>query len=66
MDQMIVVCHAVRRGVRRALVSCRLPVRTSPARAESAVRAAIRFVKEAGVDMVKLDGAADTWTRSPR
>ena len=25
----------------------------------SAVRAAIRFVKEAGVDMVKLDGASD-------
>ena len=26
---------------------------------DSAVRAAIRFVKEAGVDLVKLDGAAD-------
>ena len=60
MDQMVVVSQAVRRGVTRALAQLRLPVRARCRRAgTSAVRAAIRLVKEAGVDMVKLDGAAD-------
>lgn len=59
MDQMMVVCQAVRRGVQRALLSCDFPygpVQESP---KTAVRAAIRFAKEAGVDMVKLDDASD-------
>jgi 3-methyl-2-oxobutanoate hydroxymethyltransferase len=59
MEQMLVVCQAVRRGVRRALLSCDFPFGPVQEGAQSAVRAAIRFVKEAGVDMVKLDGAAD-------
>ena len=59
MDEMIVVARAARRGVSRALVSADFPfgpVQEGPA---EAVRAAIRFVKEAGVDLVKVDGAAD-------
>jgi 3-methyl-2-oxobutanoate hydroxymethyltransferase len=59
MDQMIVVCRAVRRGVQRALVSCDFPFGPLQEGPDSAVRAAIRLVKEAGVDLVKLDGAAD-------
>jgi 3-methyl-2-oxobutanoate hydroxymethyltransferase len=59
MDQMLVVCQAVRRGVRRALLSCDFPFGPLQEGPRSAVRAAIRLVKEAGVDMVKLDGAAD-------
>jgi 3-methyl-2-oxobutanoate hydroxymethyltransferase len=59
MDQMIVVCQAVRRGVRRALLSCDFPFGPLQEGPDSAVRAAIRLVKEAGVDLVKLDGAAD-------
>ncbi|GAA1010316.1 3-methyl-2-oxobutanoate hydroxymethyltransferase [Acrocarpospora pleiomorpha] len=59
MDQMIVVAQAVRRGVTRALVSCDFPFGPLQEGPASAVRAAIRLVKEAGVDMVKLDGAAD-------
>jgi 3-methyl-2-oxobutanoate hydroxymethyltransferase len=59
MDQMVVVCQAVRRGVERALVSCDFPYGPLQEGAGSAVRAAIRLVKEAGVDLVKLDGAAD-------
>lgn len=59
LDQMILVCQAVRRGVQRALVSCDLPYGPLQAGTDSAVRAAIRLVKEAGVDLVKLDGAAD-------
>jgi 3-methyl-2-oxobutanoate hydroxymethyltransferase len=59
MDQMIVVCQAVRRGVQRALLSCDFPFGPVQEGPKTAVRAAIRFVKEAGVDMVKLDGASD-------
>jgi 3-methyl-2-oxobutanoate hydroxymethyltransferase len=59
MEEMLIVCKAVRRGVERALVSCDVPygpVQDSP---EAAVRAAIRLIKEGGADMVKLDAAAD-------
>ena len=59
MDEMLVVCKAVRRGVKRALVSCDFPFGPLQQGTDAALRAAIRLVKEAGVDMVKLDGAAD-------
>src|SRR5438067_1053730 len=59
MDEMLVVCKAVRRGVTRALVSCDFPFGPLQEGIDSALRAAIRLVKEAGADMVKLDGAAD-------
>ncbi|MBQ0826003.1 3-methyl-2-oxobutanoate hydroxymethyltransferase [Streptomyces tagetis] len=59
MDQMITVTRAVRRGVRRALVSADFPYGPVQEGTDSAVRAAIRFVKEAGVDMVKVDAASD-------
>lgn len=59
MDQMVVVSQAVRRGVRRALVSTDFPFGPLQEGVDSAVGAAIRLVKEAGVDMIKLDGAAD-------
>ena len=58
MDEMLVVCKAVRRGVKRALVSCDFPFGPLQEGTDSALRAAIRMVKEAGADMVKLDGAA--------
>src|SRR5262245_31077134 len=59
MDEMLIVCKAVRRGVERALVSCDVPygpMQESPA---AAVAAATRLVKDGGADMVKLDAAAD-------
>ncbi|HET8614272.1 MAG TPA: 3-methyl-2-oxobutanoate hydroxymethyltransferase [Actinomycetales bacterium] len=59
MDQMLVVTQAVRRGVKRALLSCDFPFGPLQQGTDSAVAAAIRLVKEAGVDVVKLDGAAD-------
>jgi 3-methyl-2-oxobutanoate hydroxymethyltransferase len=59
MDEMVVVCKAVRRGVARALVSCDFPFGPLQAGTQSALAAAIRLVKEAGADMVKLDGAAE-------
>ena len=59
MDEMVVVGRAVRRGITRALVSVDFPFGPLQEGTGSAVRAAIRLVKEAGADMVKLDGAAD-------
>jgi 3-methyl-2-oxobutanoate hydroxymethyltransferase len=59
LDEMVVVCKAVRRGVKRALVSCDFPFGPLQEGPDVAVRAAIRLVKEAGADMIKLDGAAD-------
>jgi 3-methyl-2-oxobutanoate hydroxymethyltransferase len=59
MEEMLVVCKAVRRGVTRALVSCDFPFGPLQKGIDSAVCAAIRLVKEGGADMVKLDGAAD-------
>jgi len=58
LDQMILACQAVRRGVTRALVSCDFPYGPLQAGIEPAVNAAIRIVKEAGADIVKLDGAS--------
>jgi 3-methyl-2-oxobutanoate hydroxymethyltransferase len=59
LDELVLVGRAVRRGAQRALVSCDFPFGPLQEGAASAVRAAVRLVKEAGADMVKLDGAAD-------
>jgi 3-methyl-2-oxobutanoate hydroxymethyltransferase len=59
MDEMLVVLKAVRRGTKRALVSCDFPFGPLQEGVASAVKAAIRLVKEGGADLIKLDGAAD-------
>lgn len=57
MEQMILVCRAVRQGVSRALVSADIPFGPVQEGTASAVRAAVRLVKEAGADLVKIDDA---------
>ena len=59
LDEMVVVCKAVRRGTSRALVSCDLPFGPVQQGVDSALAAAIRLVKEGGADIVKVDAAAD-------
>jgi 3-methyl-2-oxobutanoate hydroxymethyltransferase len=59
LDEMIVVCKAVRRGTKRAILSCDLPFGPLQEGVDSALRASVRIVKEAGADMVKVDGAAE-------
>ena len=59
LDEILVCCKAVRRAVKRALVSCDVPFGPVQEGVESALRAAIRLVKEGGADMVKLDAAAE-------
>src|ERR1041384_8253021 len=56
---MLVVCKRVRGGTRRAIVSCDFPFGPLQEGVDSAVRAAIRIVKEGGADMVKIDAAAE-------
>ena len=59
MDEILVCCKAVRRGATRALVSCDLPFGPVQEGIDSALRAAIRLVKEGGADIIKLDAAAE-------
>ncbi len=59
LDEMVVVSKAVRRGTKRALLSCDLPFGPLQQGVDHALAAAIRLVKEAGADMIKLDGAAE-------
>ncbi|MBQ0964954.1 MULTISPECIES: 3-methyl-2-oxobutanoate hydroxymethyltransferase [Streptomyces] len=59
LDEMLTVTKAVRRGVRRALLSADFPFGPLQRGTAAALDAAIRYVKEAGVDLVKLDGACD-------
>jgi 3-methyl-2-oxobutanoate hydroxymethyltransferase len=59
LEEMLICCKAVRRGVTRALVSCDFPFGPLQQGVDSALRAAIRLVKEGGADMIKLDGAAE-------
>jgi 3-methyl-2-oxobutanoate hydroxymethyltransferase len=58
LDEMLLACRAVRRGVERALVSCDMPYGPMQDGPEAAVRAAMRLVK-GGADLVKLDAAAE-------
>ena len=50
LDEMLIVCKAVRRGVKRALVSCDIP--------NKGLEAAVRL-KEAGADLVKLSDLSE-------
>ena len=58
LDQMTLVCQAVRRGVARALVSCDLPFGPLEQGPDAAVSAAGRMIAEGGADLIKLDGAS--------
>jgi len=54
LEEMLVVCKAVRRGVKRALLSCDLPLKSaSPENAR-------RLVEEGGADMVKVESPGKT------
>jgi len=56
VDEMLICCKAVRRGAKRALVSCDIPNGATQKGAGAAVSTAIRFSKEGGADMVKVLG----------
>jgi 3-methyl-2-oxobutanoate hydroxymethyltransferase len=56
LDEMMVATRAVRRGVKRALVVADMPFGTYQTSGDDAMRAALRFVKEAGAEAIKLEG----------
>jgi len=55
VDELLVLTAAVRRGLDRSLLVGDLPFGSYEVSDADAVRTAIRFVKEAGVDAVKLE-----------
>ena len=63
MDEMIMLTRAVTRGARRPLVIADMPFGSFQVSDVAAVENAIRFVKEAGADAVKLEGAGPTLAR---
>jgi len=55
LEQMLLVCQAIRRGAARALVSCDVPLRELEAGGDAPLRAATRLAKDGGADIVKID-----------
>jgi 3-methyl-2-oxobutanoate hydroxymethyltransferase len=63
MDEMVMLTRAVTRGARRPLVIGDMPFGSFQISDEEALRNAVRFVKEAGADAVKVEGAGPTVAR---
>jgi 3-methyl-2-oxobutanoate hydroxymethyltransferase len=64
MDEMLMLTRAVVRGVRRAIVIGDMPFGSYQVSDGSAVEHAIQFVKDAGADAVKLEGAGTSTARA--
>src|SRR6266849_6369995 len=56
MDEMLLCTRAVRRGTRHALLVADMPYGSYHDEPAEAVRHAVRFVKEAGAEAVKIEG----------
>ena len=59
MDEMLVYTRGVRRAVRRALLVADMPFGSYQADEREGVANAVRFVKEAGAEAVKLEGGRE-------
>lgn len=58
MEEMLHHCRAVARGAQRALLVGDMPFMSYHADVQEAIRNAGRFLKEGGMDVVKLEGGA--------
>jgi 3-methyl-2-oxobutanoate hydroxymethyltransferase len=63
MDEMVMLTGAAARGAERPLVVADMPFGSFQVSDEDALRNAVRFVKEAGADAVKVEGAGPTLSR---
>jgi 3-methyl-2-oxobutanoate hydroxymethyltransferase len=63
MDELLMLARAVTRGAKRPLVIADMPFGSFQVSDDEAVANAVRFVKEAGADAVKLEGAGPTLSR---
>ena len=63
VDELLVLVRAVARGTERALVVADMPFGSFQVSDDTAVANAIRFVKEAGADAVKIEGAGPSLSR---
>jgi 3-methyl-2-oxobutanoate hydroxymethyltransferase len=63
MDEMLILTRAVTRGARRPIVVADMPFGSFQISDEEALENAVRFVKEAGADAVKLEGAGPMLSR---
>jgi 3-methyl-2-oxobutanoate hydroxymethyltransferase len=63
MDEMVMLTRAAARGAKRPLVIADMPFGSFQVSDEGAVANAVRFVKEAGADAVKVEGAGLTVSR---
>jgi 3-methyl-2-oxobutanoate hydroxymethyltransferase len=64
IDEMLMLCAAVRRGLTTPLLVGDLPFASYEASNEQAIRTAQRFVKEAGCDAVKLERGGSSAERA--
>lgn len=64
MDEMVVLARAAVRGATRPLVVADMPFGSYQVSDEEAVRGAVRLLKEAAVDAVKVEGAGPTLSRA--
>ena len=64
IDEMLMLCSAVRRGLKTPLLVGDLPFASYEASDEQAILTAQRFVKEAGCDAVKLERGGSSAARA--
>jgi 3-methyl-2-oxobutanoate hydroxymethyltransferase len=63
MDEMLFMTRTVARAAKRPIVVGDMPFGTYQVSDDDAVRNAVRFVKEGGADVVKLEGAGPSLSR---
>jgi 3-methyl-2-oxobutanoate hydroxymethyltransferase len=66
LDELLVLARATRRGLRTPFLVADLPFGSYEVSDEQAIATAMRFVKEAGADAVKLEGGGETSARRAR